>query len=565
MNFKIKGKIYTAVIPAIISLSIIFTLLIISFSKQQMDLSISSSMDVNINYLHDLLAIRYPGNYTANEDTIFRNSVDLKDSKLLDSLHKKTGFEYGIYLDNSLILGTIKEAPDSNNSFITVPENIFLRIQNGEQIIREEAKINNTTYEVHYEPILSGEGKILGVLFMGQDVSSYNSKINYIKILCIGIGIFLFLLCFISINAVIKPISKNINKLLTQLTYISNKDFSHPFDSKLLNLTDEIGELARGMNIMKINIVDVLEEVTNLSKTAGTSSKVVASNAHDISIHSDKVVASAQEITSNTTDQSADLSDINTVASVLGQSLNNITESMLNIHQDASKISSISSSSSIKMQEVTSSINLFNNDFVTYSDEISSFSTRVNQVNQITDVIKNLSVQTNLLALNAAIESARAGEAGKGFSVVAEEIRSLAEQSQVSAQNISQIILSLYSDSHTLTEGATTLGESLNNQIVSIKDIIDVFSSIVSSIDNILPVITQVNQEISALNEQNSIINTRISNSSTIAENISEACEEVAISTEQINFVISDLEKTSRSLYNMTSALSNKVDEFIFK
>ncbi len=559
MNFKIREKIYTCVIPSMTLLSIIFIILIISFSQNQMELSISSSMDVNVNYLHDLLSIRYPGNYTADEDTIFKSSIDLKSSKMLDSLHKKTGFEYGIYRANNLILGTL------DNTYMTIPDDIFLRILNNQEIIRVDLEIKGTPYKVHYEPILSAQGKVIGVMFMGQDISEYNLRIKNIKTLCIIIAVSLSLICFMTINAVVKNISRNISKLLIQLNYIGKKDFSHPCDTKLLKLKDEIGDLARGINIMSCNIIDVLVEVKELSKTASNSSKIVASNAYNISIHSDKVVASSQEITSNTTDQSSDLIDINNVATILAQSLDNISSSMTKINDDAYNISSISTTSGVKMKEVTTSINNFNQDFLNYSNEISSFSSRVNKVNEITDVIKNLSVQTNLLALNAAIESARAGEAGKGFSVVAEEIRSLAEQSQSSAQNISQIILSLDRDSSTLTEGATTIGRSLDTQIISINDAIDVFANIVSGINNILPIIAKVNEEILALNEQNSTINKRINNSSNIAQNISHACEEVAISTEQINFVISDLETTSKSLYDMTSTLSSKTDEFILE
>ena len=63
----------------------------------------------------------------------------------------------------------------------------------------------------------------------------------------------------------------------------------------------------------------------------------------------------------------------------------------------------------------------------------------VDEINELTSEILAISAQTNLLALNASIEAARAGEAGRGFSVVADEIRNLADQTKLSVSNIQAV------------------------------------------------------------------------------------------------------------------------------
>ena len=562
MKLKIRGKIYSVVIPAMLLLTAILTLLIVSVYTGQMYSSLTESMEVNIRYLDDLLDIRYKGSYTADDNTIYKGTDDLRFANMLDSLKEKTGYEYAFYLKDTLLKGTASNDVISSPDFINLPANITETVLKNGDSIDINITINNIPYRAHYQPIKSRTGDILGALFIGQDISSYLNKLSTVRLNCTVICLISCIITFLIISAVVNRISKGINMLLIQLNYISNKDFSHPIDSKILNRGDEVGSLSRGMQLMRENMIEILSEVKELSQTASDSAKLVATNAYNISIHSGNVVASSQEITSSTTAQSEDLSDINSAASSLAVSLDNITTSMITINSDATKISDISNISSNQMQDVTASINNFNSDFMNYSKEISSFSTRVNKIHMITDAIKSISVQTNLLALNAAIEAARAGEAGKGFSVVAEEIRSLAEQSQESAHSITQIISSLHEDTSTLTDGAHAIEDSLNSQVNIISSSINVFRNIVSSIDNIIPIINEVNKQISIVNGQNSKIGVRMENSTSIAKNISLACEEVALSTEQINFVISELESTSNSLYTMTSSLSNKVDEF---
>ena len=89
-------------------------------------------------------------------------------------------------------------------------------------------------------------------------------------------------------------------------------------------------------------------------------------------------------------------------------------------------------------------------------NEMTDMNHDIQNIGKIVQLIKDISEQTNLLALNASIEAARAGEAGHGFAIVAEEVRSLAEQSNQSTKNIRDIIEVIRKKSEQMVESMTT-------------------------------------------------------------------------------------------------------------
>ena len=205
---------------------------------------------------------------------------------------------------------------------------------------------------------------------------------------------------------------------------------------------------------------------------------------------------------------------------------------------------------------------LFNNKFKEFTVQISKFEKRIQKVDAIATSIEGISKQTNLLALNAAIEAARAGDAGKGFSVVAEEIRSLAEQTQTSTQTISNIVGDLSAASKQLAVDTNIISEDLSTQLTNINSNMEAFSSIVTSINDIIPQIQEVSATTQDVNSQKSVIVENIDHISSIAQNISAACEEVASTTEETNSVIEEVNASSVDLNQITHQLKKQVKTF---
>ncbi|MBB6630859.1 methyl-accepting chemotaxis protein [Clostridium algidicarnis] len=152
---------------------------------------------------------------------------------------------------------------------------------------------------------------------------------------------------------------------------------------------------------------------------------------------------------------------------------------------------------------------------------------KLESVNTITDSISQIASQTNLLALNAAIEAARAGDAGKGFSVVAGEVRKLAENSKIAVQNITKILEEIKVDILNTSSAMSSGNNALFSQKSTIKQTKDTFLTIKSELNESVNEIEKCIVNLTNSSEKKDIIISSIDDISSLSEENSSLSEEI--------------------------------------
>ena len=299
-----------------------------------------------------------------------------------------------------------------------------------------------------------------------KEISDVRKGLFYLVVTVILLAVINLTNIVYSTTKIIKPLIKFKDSMLT----LASGDLT--FENSVSHNSSEVGQLSEAISRTRNDIVyliknvkDEVDTIEEIEKNIDYNITELNFNIENISSNVEELSASMEETAAASEEMAATSHQIESTVSHVSEKSNEGAKKALSISEKANGIRTKAESNQLETKTLIAQTSYKLRESIEKAKAIE-------EINILAEAIKAITNQTNLLALNAAIEAARAGEAGRGFSVVADEIRKLAEQANQAINQIQDTTDIIISSVEDLTKESSTMLDFMETRIMSDYEIL---------------------------------------------------------------------------------------------
>ena len=355
-----------------------------------------------------------------------------------------------------------------------------------------------------------------------------------------------------------RRISKNINEMVAKMNEFANGNL---LANLQLKTKDEFGQLSLSFNEMTEKLRNTMKQVGDSSEQVAATSEQLTASSIEVSFATEVVTESIHDISNGIDAQNRLSSEVNHLSSNVLRKMNDITKNIGNVNEATRTTKGLADQGHQSVVNVMEQMTIISDNTGTLTSHVDGLDENTKTIAQAVNVIKEIATQTNLLAINASIEAARSGEHGKGFAVVATEVRKLADQSNLAAVEIENIVTTITHYTENIIAGIVendrsvemgrnrvdVASESFSHIDTAVQDVQQQTEAVTEAVQQIYLDIERLVTDIERMNEVSAQSNENVQSVAASAEEQNAAMEEVAAASTYLSDMAIGLQETIRT------------------
>lgn len=325
---------------------------------------------------------------------------------------------------------------------------------------------------------------------------------------------------------------------------------------------DELGRMAQAYATMNKYLREIITRTMKTVELVSAASEELSASAQQSAQAANQVASSVTEVAQGAEKQLNLVNNTVTIVEQMSAGTHNIATNTNTAAITSEKALDTAKQGSQTMEAAINQMNNLEKTVVNSAAVVAKLGERSKEIGNIVGTIAGIAGQTNLLALNAAIEAARAGEQGRGFAVVADEVRKLAEQSQLAAKQIAELIRDIQIDTDKAVIAMNTGTSEAKAGIAAVDDAGRVFNDIATLIAQISSQAQDASNTIGSIASGSEQIVAAIQGIDQISNETASQTQLVSATTEEQTASMNEIASSSQELAKMAEDLQSIVAKF---
>ncbi|MFA9463992.1 MAG: methyl-accepting chemotaxis protein [Velocimicrobium sp.] len=518
---------------------------------------LQASMEMAISGIDILYQTVSDGDFLQDNGSYKKGEYSISESQaLLQKFCEESGINGAVFYGTERMIGN-----SEGNEVLS--DSIWNIVSQGKTVFDDSKELDGIESYCGFAPLYQpSTGEVIGAICVDCSKESIQTIIQKAIIQFLIVMGTLLLLSMIVTILWIYLLMRRLKKIEYGIGILAKGDLTQEIPKNLKHNHDEFGILARTTGELRLNLIRIVKDIKHSCKDLKEFNHDFLESFSKITVDVENIHSSVEEIANGATSQAIETTKSTERIVEMGNLIDETSNQVSHLHDNSVQMEAYSNYAKEAVMILSENNEKTIDSVLSVKEQTNKTHESAIEIQKAVDMITDIASQTNLLSLNASIEAARAGEHGHGFSIVAQQIRSLSEQSKEMAEQITKIISKLRGnsdDSVTLMDAVETV---ILEQDKKIKSSIKTFEDLNVEIMDAINMVAQILENEKKLSMVKNAVQNSMESLAGIAEENAASTEETSATLHALNEIIKHCEKDTKELLKVSEQLTSHSLQF---